>query len=237
MNDKLRKDLKELCYHIIENPQPEALPDQLSQAQALYERLVVLNYLSEQRSETEAKPQDAPSKEEVTPTSSASVPPVAETLNPFPEPRIDPSNTPSPRETLKPDLGPIEPSHPQEEIPHRESAPSKTSSEPAQSETKSGNKPSISERAEADQQPSLNDRLAKGTVQIGLNDRLAFVKHLFGGNQEDFNRVLSQLNTFERYEEAQQFLDQMVKPDYDWDDKEEYENRLQEILLKSFGEQ
>ena len=38
---------------------------------------------------------------------------------------------------------------------------------------------------------SLNDTL-QGDIQIGLNDRIAFVKNLFDGSQEDFNRVVSQ---------------------------------------------
>ena len=37
---------------------------------------------------------------------------------------------------------------------------------------------------------SLNDKLSQTQLQIGLNDRIAFVKHLFDGNQSDFNRVL-----------------------------------------------
>ena len=42
---------------------------------------------------------------------------------------------------------------------------------------------------------SLNESFVQSNIQIGLNDRIAFVKHLFEGSQEDFNRVLSQLNT------------------------------------------
>jgi len=41
------------------------------------------------------------------------------------------------------------------------------------------------------QPKSLNDKLAKN-VQIGLNDRIAFVKKLFDGDQENYNRVVSQ---------------------------------------------
>ena len=40
---------------------------------------------------------------------------------------------------------------------------------------------------------SLNDKI-RNDIQIGLNDRIAFVKNLFGGSQEDFNRVVYQLN-------------------------------------------
>ena len=81
---------------------------------------------------------------------------------------------------------------------------------------------------------SLNDRL-QNTIQIGLNDRIAFVKHLFDDNQNDFNRVVSQLNTFKTEKEARRFINKMVKPDYDWSDKEAYETRLFEIIERRFA--
>ena len=82
---------------------------------------------------------------------------------------------------------------------------------------------------------SLNDRLNKG-INIGLNDRIAFEKRLFGGSPDDFNRVLSQLNTFDSFEEAKGFIEDFVKPDYDnWNGKEEYEARFLEIVEKKFN--
>ena len=80
---------------------------------------------------------------------------------------------------------------------------------------------------------SLNDRLKKG-IQIGLNDRLAFIKHLFEGNPNDYNRVISQLNTIDNKEEADAFIQTMIKPDYNWNGKEEYENRFVDIVLGKF---
>lgn len=82
---------------------------------------------------------------------------------------------------------------------------------------------------------SLNDRISKG-ITIGLNDRIAFMKHLFANSSEDYNRVLSQLITFDTMEEAQSFINDMVKPDYNnWVGKEEYESRFMEILEKRFS--
>lgn len=80
---------------------------------------------------------------------------------------------------------------------------------------------------------SLNDKL-QGDIQIGLNDRIAFVKNLFGGSQEDFNRVVSQLNTIKTEKEAKKFISKMVKPDYDWTDKEEFEERFISIVERKF---
>jgi hypothetical protein len=82
---------------------------------------------------------------------------------------------------------------------------------------------------------SLNDTLIKG-INIGLNDRIAFVKHLFAGSNEDFNRVISQINTYDSFEEAQQFMDEMVKPDYNnWEGKEDYANRFMNLVEKKFA--
>lgn len=81
---------------------------------------------------------------------------------------------------------------------------------------------------------SLNDKL-QGDIQIGLNDRIAFVKNLFGGSQEDFNRVVSQLNTFKTEKEAKKFISKMVKPDYDWTEKEEFEERFMNIVERKFA--
>lgn len=83
-------------------------------------------------------------------------------------------------------------------------------------------------------QRSLNDTLFKNNLQLGLNDRIAFVKHLFEGNQEDFNRVLSQLNSFKNENEAKDFINTMVKPDYDWSAKEEYVQRLTYLIERKF---
>lgn len=82
---------------------------------------------------------------------------------------------------------------------------------------------------------SLNDKFAKG-ITIGLNDRIAFVKQLFGNSDEDYNRVMNQLITYDNLEEAQSFIDEMVKPDYNnWLGKEEYAQRFMEIIEKKFA--
>jgi len=82
---------------------------------------------------------------------------------------------------------------------------------------------------------NLNDRISKG-ITIGLNDRIAFMKHLFDNSSEDYNRVLSQLITFDTLDEAKNFIDNVVKPDYNnWDGKDEYEQRFMEIIEKKFA--
>lgn len=93
--------------------------------------------------------------------------------------------------------------------------------------------PIISEETSAKNR-TLNDTLFKNNLQIGLNDRIAFVNQLFDGSQEDFNRVISQLNTFKSEEEAKNFLLKLVKPDYDWSNKQEFEERLLLLIERKF---
>lgn len=89
--------------------------------------------------------------------------------------------------------------------------------------------------SEANKKTSLNDTLNKGALNIGLNDKLAFIKHLFGGQSEDYNRVVSQLNTTLTFEDAKRFINDIVKPDYnDWLDKEEFEERFLSIVERKF---
>jgi len=78
------------------------------------------------------------------------------------------------------------------------------------------------------------EKVTKG-ITIGLNDRVGFVNHLFGGSNEDFNRVLSQLNTFDTFQDAKNFIEDLVKPDYnEWKGKEDFEERFLEVVENKF---
>ena len=82
---------------------------------------------------------------------------------------------------------------------------------------------------------SLNEKLKVGALQIGLNDKIAFIKHLFDGKNEDYERVISQINTSASFTDAQNFIQNMVKPDYNnWIGKEDVEARLLELIESKF---
>lgn len=82
---------------------------------------------------------------------------------------------------------------------------------------------------------SLNDSFVK-ELQVGLNDKLAFVKHLFDENMNDYNRVLSQLNTIDTEERSIAFIENMVKPEYNhWEGKEDYEARFMALIERRFA--
>lgn len=83
---------------------------------------------------------------------------------------------------------------------------------------------------------SLNDRLKANTLNIGLNDKLAFIKQLFEGKVEDYERVLSQINTSSSFFEASKLIQNIVKPDYNnWIGKEDVEERFMEIIESKFN--
>ncbi len=82
---------------------------------------------------------------------------------------------------------------------------------------------------------SVND-VYKSGLQIGLNDKIAFIKHLFDGETDNYNRVISQLNTLESETEAKEFINEIVKPDYNnWERKEFYEARLVALIEAKFN--
>ncbi|MDP5198040.1 hypothetical protein [Flavobacterium sp. DG2-3] len=88
----------------------------------------------------------------------------------------------------------------------------------------------------AQQKPvTLNEKLARG-FHIDLNDRIAFTKNLFGNSTEDYSRVLNQLLTFDSFNEAKEFIENMVKPDYNnWEGKDDYAERFLGIIEKKFS--
>ncbi len=95
----------------------------------------------------------------------------------------------------------------------------------------------IEDKTKTDNKETATRSIDKSTVgmNISLNDRVGFVKHLFDDNNEDYIRVLSQLSTIETLNETKDFIDNMVKPDYNnWQGKEDFEARFIEIIEQKF---
>lgn len=86
----------------------------------------------------------------------------------------------------------------------------------------------------AEERKNINDHFAK-TLSIDLNDRLAFIKHLFEGDSKTYERVLAQVITYETWEEVFLFIEAHVKTEYDnWTGKEEVVERFLNTLQKNF---
>ena len=91
----------------------------------------------------------------------------------------------------------------------------------------------VTEREEP-KQLSLNDKLVGSSLQVGLNDRIAFVNKLFNFSQSDFNKVLTKLNTFNTRDEALNYFQYQVKPNYNWKGKEDLEERFIILIERKF---
>jgi hypothetical protein len=145
------------------------------------------------------------------PNEAPAVPAAAPAPVPTPEPAVTPEPAPAPT----PEPTPAAPTAP---VPAATPEPASTVASKAASGQAKGR--------------SLNARFAN--FSLGLNDRLAFSKHLFNDNQEDLARVVNQLNTYESYEESVAFIEQMIKPDYDWSAKKDYEERFLNLIKLRF---
>ncbi|WP_299776460.1 hypothetical protein [uncultured Formosa sp.] len=94
----------------------------------------------------------------------------------------------------------------------------------------------VAESFKVNSKKSLNDRLKGGGLTIGLNDKIAFIKQLFGGSSEDYERVISQINTCSNFEEAQNLIQNVVKIDYNnWEGKDIFEERFMQIIERKFN--
>ena len=81
---------------------------------------------------------------------------------------------------------------------------------------------------------TINDLFSKD-LNIDLNDRLAFIKNLFDSNEDDYQRVISQLSTFQNWDEAKSFINEFIKPDYKyWKGKDVFEKRFLSLVKNNF---
>ena len=121
-------------------------------------------------------------------------------------------------------------------IEHTDTLPLDEAPLPQKESPVSEEKTTLSESAQqSGTSKSLNDRFAQKVLKFGLNDRIGFVKALFEGNQEDFNRVVSQLNTLSSLDEATAFIETYVAPEYKWDQQEEMAERFMTAVSTKFN--
>ena len=65
---------------------------------------------------------------------------------------------------------------------------------------------------------------------------MAFIKNLFDESAEEYQRVISQILTYDDLEEAQNFIEKFVKPEYNsWEGKETFEERFYKIIEQNFN--
>ncbi|MBI1315914.1 hypothetical protein GC167_03530 [bacterium] len=156
---------------------------------------------------------------------------VSETAVPTSTPETVPPSAPAAETTLRPEIvvvpvpqGPpvVRREEPQPEAPRPEIAASTASTH--------------AKEAEKPERPHHTPR-PPASWELGLNDRIAFTQQLFGGQAEDYHRALSQLGTLASAAEARKFVNEQLRPDYNWTSLEAQEQleRLFELIEARFG--
>lgn len=70
-------------------------------------------------------------------------------------------------------------------------------------------------------------------LQVDFNDRIAFLHQLFDGDSEAMDLVINTLNHLETHADSKDYLKDLVR-EMDWTDKEEYIDRLKELVKNRF---
>lgn len=228
MLNNLIEDLRILAESILKEEQVSDVESKLDQARSLYEKLLVLDHLEKESNQDDS----------------------VAVIEQIEELKI---------ELEIETLSPVEKEDLEEEVAEEPKTPIIDEEEPPLSlndlfvPTFDGIKEDMSQKAEfrdtvsldetenlfqtkkeEPRQLSLNDKLVGSSIQVGLNDRIAFVNKLFNFSQSDFNKALTKLNGFETKKEALNYFQYQVKPNYNWKGKEELEERMITLIERKF---
>jgi hypothetical protein len=130
---------------------------------------------------------------------------------------------------LEPVLEPVADSV--QESPYELEPESATISMQAQPEPQTPSAPAAREQPRGPQR-SVNSSYA--SLNAGLNDRLAFVKSLFGGDDHDYQRVVAYLSTLESKSECETFIVEALQPEYDWSACPDVAERFLKLVYARF---
>ena len=238
MSNNLKEELRKLASSILNENEELELASQLEYARELYEKLLIANHLNK-------VPQDSLEKELLEERAAFSIESIEEIEQ---EPKIEAQE---PKIEEQPEA--IETVIEVEETPVVKEEDAPLSLNDLFVPTFDDIKEDMSQKAEfkdtisldeteklfqtkkeEPRQLSLNDKLVGNSIQVGLNDRIAFVNKLFNFSQSDFNKVLSKLNDCATKEEALRYFQYQVKPNYNWKGKEELEERLVNLIERKY---
>ncbi|MCE2613497.1 hypothetical protein LVD13_10970 [Flavobacteriaceae bacterium D16] len=226
MKRKLKEELVKMATEILTSQEDKDISQLYENAKNLYEKLAVLRFIEEKLDDIQI---------DVSKNVFASK---FETLANavMTENRSVPENNPHDEDIITPGIDTIK--HMVSEMPSAAEVEQVFREFVAKNEMVKQEKEILDPAEGNDQAPvkSVNDKWVAREIKVDLNDRLAFVKHLFRESTEDFNRVISQLNTIDSEERSRAFIENMIKPEYDnWNGKEAYENRFMAIIERRFA--
>lgn len=228
MKKKLKEELRKLCTDIIVHSDKDSIAEQYEAAKGLYEKLAVLKFIEEKLNHIEVDVSKNILAERFEKMASA-------VLN---ENTNVPESNPHEEDIMIPGMDTIKDMV--SEMPNENAVDGVLEEFLGTPNYLKNDKdlfmPSKESEVVNESNPkSLNDKLSAKEIKVDLNNRLAFVKHLFGGNTEEYNRILLQLKTIDTHERSVSFITNMVKPDHNnWEGKEEYEERFMDLIERRF---
>tara|TARA_B100001250_G_scaffold405333_1_gene422658 strand:- start:111 stop:620 length:510 start_codon:yes stop_codon:yes gene_type:complete len=80
---------------------------------------------------------------------------------------------------------------------------------------------------------NLNDQFAR-ELQIDLNDKNAFIKHLFDGNKIVYQQTIKEIESLNQFEQVKKVIENAKKYHNNWKEKESYEKRFIYLIHKNF---
>jgi len=228
MKRKLKEELVKLSTDIITSHDMGDIPELYESAKTLYEKLAVLKFIEEKLNDIEIDV----SKNVIAAKFEKMASAVMDGNKTVPE------SNPHDEDIMTPGIDTIK--HMVSEMPKDANIEQLFAEFVAKTEVLKNDKNDVTPDKETlsknTKGKSVNDTHSGKEMVIGLNDRLAFVKHLFNDSTEEFNRVLSQLNTIESQERSAAFIENMVKPEYNnWKGKEEYAARFVALVDRRFS--
>lgn len=216
-----------LCTDTLTHPDAMEIPELYQRAQLLYEKLAVLKFIEEklQDVEVDVSKSDVASKFERIAT---------EVLK---ENRQVPENNPHEEDIIVPGIDTIK--HMVSEMPGGAELEEVLSrligkNEFVKREPEVAS-PKVAPALKTSPAKSLNDTLTDRELSVGLNDRLAFVKHLFNNQPEAFREVISTLNGMPDQAQSVAYIENEVIPKFNWEGKEAYQQRFMELIERRFA--
>ncbi len=208
MKEKLHKELNRIAKHILAANDSSELASLYEAAKSLYEKLAVLRFVEREMQD----PDLDVSKNELADKFNEMASQVLKGNEGVPE------NNPHPTDIITPGMDTIN------DMVSEMPPPQNTEADPAT------HSPLFEKAVSA----TLNGQYG-AKLDFGLNDKIAFVQHLFEGDEDNFKRVISQLSTIETQERALAFIENLVKPEYgNWTGKEAYEARFLNLLSQRY---
>ncbi len=97
----------------------------------------------------------------------------------------------------------------------------------------------LNDKLKGEKSSSLLDNMQKQKINsisksISLNQRFVFIKELFGGNLDNYDKALNTLDSFNSWEEANQFIEEELAPEYNWDISKDSVAEFNEIIERKY---